>query len=182
MVFAGASGCGKSTLVAGLLPRGWKYLSDEFALIDPSTLYLRPFPKAVCIKAGAFGIVRRMNLPFAGRRYYVKGLKGRVGYINPHDLGPGTIAGPTPVRFVIFPNYVEGREPRLYSLSRARAALSLARCGLNRTVFPNQAIPILSDVVRGADCFRLESGPLADTCELIESLVTNGHGRSAKIA
>ena len=37
------------------MPRGWEHLSDEFALIEPNTRDLRPFPKPVCVKAGFFG-------------------------------------------------------------------------------------------------------------------------------
>ncbi len=170
VIFAGASGCGKSTLVAGLLGRGWKYLSDEFALIDPNTLDLRPFPKAVCVKAGAFEIVQRLNLPFAGPRCYVKGIKGKVGYINPYDIAPDAIPGPAPVRFVIFPKYLEGCAARLRPVARARAAFMLAGSGLNRDVFADRALSILADVARGAECFSLECGSIDETCDLLEAL------------
>ena len=170
VVLAAGSGEGKSTLAAGLLARGWKYLSDEFALIDPHTLRLHPFPKAICIKGGSFEIVRRLHLPFAGRRYYVKGLKGRVGYVNPHDVGGESIADASPIRLVLFPRYTEGRPLRLHPLKPARAAFGLAGCALNRNVFADRAVSILSDVVRGTDCFALESSSLDDACDLIESL------------
>ncbi len=171
-IFAGGSGYGKSTLAAGLLSLGWRYLSDEFALIDPATLYAHPFPKAVCVKAGAFDIIQRLGLPFARRRVYVKGMKGRVGYINPCDVGPNTVAGPTAIRFIVFPKYTEGGRPRLYPISRARALIDLTGCALNRHVYGDRAPAILAEVVRGAECFRLEAGPIDDTCKLIESLLS----------
>ena len=170
-LFAGGSGSGKSTLVAGLLARGWRYLCDEFALIDPGTLHLHPFPKAVCIKAGSFDIVEYLKLPLARRRYYIKGLKGRVGYINPRDVGSDIVGGPSPVRFVIFPKYIAGGKPDLYPISRARAAFALSGCALNRNAFGNRAISILANVVRGAECFSLETGPIDKTCDLVESLL-----------
>lgn len=39
------SGTGKSTLTAKLLQRGYEYLSDELAWLQPSDLTVRPFPK-----------------------------------------------------------------------------------------------------------------------------------------
>ena len=42
-VFPAASGQGKSTLVAELLDRGWHYLSDEVAPIDPASRAVLPF-------------------------------------------------------------------------------------------------------------------------------------------
>ena len=70
-VFAGDSGCGKSTLAATLLAHGWQYLCDEFALVDADSLLLNPFPKALCIKAGSYPVIRKLGLPFARRRDYV---------------------------------------------------------------------------------------------------------------
>lgn len=169
-IFAGASGCGKSTLAAALLLRGWGYLGDELALIDPNSLNLQPFPKALCIKAGSFGLVRRLNMSFAGRRHHVKGFKGHVGYINPLDVRAHSLGDPAPVRFVIFPKYTEGCKPRLYPVSRARGAFELARCALNSNMIGHQAFSVLSDLVRGAECYGLESGPIDSACDLIESL------------
>src|SRR5690606_23289944 len=63
VVFPGAPGRGKSTLAAGLLMRGGAYLSDEFALLDPQSHLLVPYPKALCIKAGAFETLRGIGFP-----------------------------------------------------------------------------------------------------------------------
>ncbi len=170
VVLAGPSGAGKSTLAAGLLARGWKYLSDEFALIDPTTLYVHPFPKALCIKAGAFSAMKRLNLPLWRRRHYVKALKGHVGYISPQDLGGRVGAGGYPIRLVVFPRYADGEQPRVYPISRAQAVFSLGGCTLNRDTFRDRMIPILSRVVRRARCLGLVSGPLEETCDLLEAL------------
>lgn len=171
VILAAGSGCGKSTLVAGLMARGWTYLSDEFALINPDTLNAHAFPKAVCIKAGAFGLVRELGLPFAGRRYYVKGLKGRVGYVNPREVGSGTVGSQTRIRLVIFPKYTPHRQPRLNRVARAKAVFALAGSALNRNAFADQGVSVLSRVVREADCFGIDSGSLDRTCDLLESLI-----------
>lgn len=172
VILAGPSGAGKSTLVAGLLARGWKYLSDEFALIHPDTLLLHPFPKAVCIKSGAFPIAEELELPFASRHYYLKGLKGMVRYINPNRLTPSSVAAPCPVRLVLFPRYTPDIvDPSVSPLSRARAAFMLLGGALNRRRFGGRAVSIICDVVRAAECRALRSGPIQATCEAIESLI-----------
>ncbi len=174
VIFVGPSGTGKSTLAAGLLARGWQYLSDEFALIDPDTLLVHPFPKALCVKAGSFDVVERLKLPIWRRRHYVKAFKGRVGYISTRDIAEQLETSPRPVRLVVFPKYAEGAEARLYSIPRARAAFLLAQHVLNRNTFDGEAIPILSDVVRNADSVRLDAGSLDVTCDLVESLLSSG--------
>ncbi len=170
VVFAGKSGAGKSTLVAGLLARGWQYMCDEFAMIDTSTYRLLPFPKAVCIKAGSFDLVRRLDLKLCGDRRYVKALKGKVGYISPADL-PGAAARPCPITHVIFPNYTGHPKSRLRPVTQARAAFMLASHTLNRDVLGGQVAATASHIVRDARCVVLESGDIEDACDLVESIV-----------
>ena len=169
-IFAGTSGVGKSTLAAGLLTCGWRYLSDEFALIDPDTMHIHPFPKALCIKSGAFDEMKRLGVPFASRGCYVKALKGRVSYVRPRDIRPDAVAERAPIHCVVFPKFVGSGKPRLRSIPRAQAAVLLAAHALNRHQFGERATSILCDVVRNADCFALESTAIDDTCDLLNTL------------
>jgi HprK-related kinase A len=178
VVFPGQSGSGKSTLALGLLSRGWKYLSEEFALISAATTWVHPFPKALCIKAGAFDTVQGMNIPFAGRCYNVEGYKGRVAYVNPLDFGEHAIGDQCPIRYIIFPRYAAGSVPRLRKMSPATAAFELLRHSMNRSTFRERALSILAEVVRGAECFQLESSALDDACETVEDVVSGRTRRS----
>ncbi len=173
-IFAAGSGCGKSTLAAGLLALGWGYLCDEFALINPSTFCLHSFPKALCIKSGSFPVIRQLGLPFTRRRDYIKGVKGPVSYINPRDVRPYKQADPAPIRYIIFPKYIEGGEPRLHRISRGRALLELTRSAFNRDAFGGRAVSVLANVVHRSECFRLEIGDLQETCTLLESRLGRG--------
>ncbi len=170
LIMAAESGFGKTTLAAGLLARGWQYLSDEFALIDPDDLRIHPFPKALCVKNGSFPVMERLGLP-VWRRHYVKALKGEVGYVNPLAGGRAVAARACPARLIVFPRYAENTRPRLYPISRAQAAFELARHALNRNVHGARAASILSDLARGARCYALDSGPIRETCDELERLI-----------
>jgi len=173
-VFAGFAGCGKSTLAAALISRGWQYLCDELALIRPETLDMHPFPKALCIKLDGFEIIRRMNLRFAGGEHHLKGSKGRVAYINPLEVGPETIGRPSPVRFVALLRYTPGVPARLRRISASQAAFGLARHAVNRDAHRDRTISILGDLVRRAECYVVESGPIEETCDLLEQVISQG--------
>ena len=170
LLLVGGSGAGKSTLAAGLMARGWTYFCDELALIDPQNLRAHPFPKALCIKAGSFPAIGRLGLPLWRRRHYSKHFKGPVGYVPPPAPTHGEVLRPCPVRRVVFPEYAPHCPPRLHELSRAAAAFKLVGCTLNRHAFGYRAMPLACALVRRADCFRLEAGPLEATCDLIDAL------------
>lgn len=167
-IFAGPSGSGKSTLAAGLMTRGWGYLCDEFAMVHPNTASLHSFPKALCIKAGSFACIERLGLRFARRGDYIKGIKGRVAYLRPADVGSHTIADPAPIRYVIFPSYAAGRQPRLEPIARSRAILDLVAGVFNPDRYGMRTVSILTEAVRHAEMFRLDVGDLEETCRLLE--------------
>ncbi len=50
LVMTGQSGSGKSTLSALLGSRGWRFLGDEFVLLDPATGDIAPFPRLISLK------------------------------------------------------------------------------------------------------------------------------------
>lgn len=167
MILTAESGSGKSTTAAGLCTAGWQYMCDEFALIEPRTLEAHPLPKALCVKAGSFDAIRAVGLSLHAERYYAKAFKGRVGYVAPHDLPGGLAVQPKPVRWILLPQYVAGAEPTLEPIARAAAVLSLAKQCFNRHIYQQRAIDMLSEVVRHAECYRLISGDLTATSQMI---------------
>lgn len=170
-VFAGNSGTGKSTLAAGLLSRKWRYFCDEFALIDQHAVRIHPFPKALCVKAGSFEVVRRLDLPLQTHPFWIKAFKGPVGYIDPNAASAEVADLPVQVRFVVFPKYVSGGATRLFPVSRGRAVFALRQHTFNADVLGPRTLSILSRMVRGADCFGLEYGRLEDACNILETLL-----------
>lgn len=171
-MFPADSGSGKSTLALALLSRGWKYFCDEFAMIDPETLCLHPFPKALCIKSGSFEIVHRSGLAFAAGRYHVHGYKGQVGYVNPLHFGSDVMAEPAPIRLIVLPKYTPGIAPRCRPTTPDQAAFALARHSPNRTAFGDRAIAVFTDIARKTDALALDVGPLEETCDLLEDLLS----------
>ncbi len=57
LILTGESGSGKSTLAALLALKGWRFLGDEFALIEPATGMIHPFPRPTSLKNEAIAAV-----------------------------------------------------------------------------------------------------------------------------
>jgi HprK-related kinase A len=179
LILPGDPGSGKSTLAAGLVARGWSYLCDEFALIEPETPAVHPFPRALCIKEPSFPVVDGLGLPLRRKTPYRKPTKGRVAFLNPLEVRPDVEGRPAPVRWVIFPKYIPGAEPTLKLMSRSQAAFDLSRQCFNFCECEARALAVLALVARGADCYRLTAGDIHDTCDLLESLLLSGVARKA---
>ena len=173
LILPGDPGCGKSTLTAGLLARKWSYLCDEFALIDRGTLAVHPFPRALCMKEPSFPVIDGLGLPLRRKIPYRKPVKGRVAFLNPREIRADIAGRPSPVRWVIFPQYVAGATPTLEKLTRSQAAYRLTRQCFNFPVHQQKALTTLAGVVRQADCYQLVGGDIQATCDLVESLLPN---------
>lgn len=170
LILPGDPGSGKSTLTAGLLTRGWSYLCDEFALIDAWSGKVNPYPRALCIKEGSFGVVEKLGIPLQRKTPYQKPTKGRVAFLNPLDVDAGIVGRPSPVRWVVFPKYVSGATTQLRPMARSQCAYMLAKQCFNIRVDQRASLACLANVVRKADCFQLVFGDIHDACDLVEWL------------
>lgn len=182
VVFPGTSGSGKSTLTAGLLAHGWRYLCDEFALIHADTLALHPYPRAICIKRPSYPVIETLGLRLHENRQYVKGGKGRVGFVRPTDVRPDAVGRACPIGCVIFPKYVERAQPQLLPISRGQAAFDLHAVCFNLLDCERLGLDVIAEMIRGASCYRLVSGEINATCGLVQSVVERAGVRAPRCA
>lgn len=168
-VFPGRPTVGKTTLAAALLARGWKYLSDEFALIDPVTRRVVPYPKALSVKSGSFDMLARLGLPIFESPMHRRRLKGWVRPLDPYRVRPDAVGRPCRVGLIIFPEHGAGDAPAIEPLSRAEAVFELAHSCFNFFKFRRRGVELLVDVARRASCHRLRTGDLVRSCERVEA-------------
>ncbi len=174
ILFPASPGSGKTTLSAGLVIRGADYFSDEFALIDPKTLLVCPYPKAFCVKEGSIPILQNFCPGLNLDSRWIKKRKGPVAFLDPWLIRENPVAAPSQIDYVVFPNYSPRAQPALTAISKAEAAFNLNRHSLNFLNFRERGIEMLAELVQSADCYQLQAGELGPTCELINQLVRNG--------
>lgn len=182
MILPGSPGSGKTTLTAGMLTRGWSYLCDEFALIDSSSHMVHPYPRALCIKEPSFAVMDRLNLPMCRKTPYQKATKGRVAFLQPVEYKKDIIGKAGLIRWIVFPKYIADTQPMLQPMTRAEALYCLSQQCFNIQVHQQHAFEALTSIVRNALCYRLISGDIHATCDMVQHMVKNQRDKQARSA
>lgn len=173
VLLAGPSGSGKSTLTLGLLNYGYKYLTDEVVVVSRSRLEAIPFQRPIYIYGWLPTISPDVRKDFKFYRF-----KERYGktvqpwqYAVPQRNAILPKGSGFEVGWIIFPRYNESQKNSfLKPISKAEAAFKLMQDGWNMLRFSDRGLKVCSELVKKADCYRLETGDLKEACERIEEL------------
>lgn len=170
IVIPAPSGSGKSTLCAGLAFRGWRLLSDEFALVCPRSGELIPNPRPVSLKNESIEVVRRFA-PEAEFGSLVRDtVKGVVGHVRAPDAALALARQRAAPGWIVMPRYTPGHPPTLRRMDRALAFMRLVENAFNYAVFGRQGFDMLGALVDRSQCFTFEYGDLGAATELFDRL------------
>lgn len=158
VVLAGRPGSGKTTLAAVMTLLGAGYLCDEFALLDPATHRLQPFPKAMNLKEASIAVVASLRPRLRLRPSRTACGKGRVAVLPPHRVRADAVGRAVEPRLVVFPSYCAGAATRMRSLPPAEALLRLERLSFNLLSHRAAGVELLVRVLRECTCIELEYG------------------------
>ena len=188
VIIPGGPGFGKTTLAAALTSRGWKYASDEFAMIDTVDGSIVPYPKALSVKTGSMDLLRSFGLPVDAAPTFDRADKGAIRLLPARAIHGDAVASSARIRLVVFPALTPGAEPDVAPMSQAESVFEMSRRCFNLLRFRSEAIGILSRVAASCHSYRLQSGDLGATCRLMDRLVQfvaadrRRHARSAALS
>jgi HprK-related kinase A len=169
ILMPGASGAGKSTLVAALALAGFRYLSDELAVVDGAASAALPFLKPLCLKAGGW---TTLQAAFDTRQSPLNAVRPdgeQVFYLVPPR--PCALERRLPIRSILMPVRRTGADAVLAPISRAQTLAELARHSLNLPRHGPAAIEALARVVEGAACYTLTYEDLPAAVATVSTLV-----------
>jgi hypothetical protein len=147
IVIPGRSYSGKSTLVAELVRLGATYVSDEYAVLDPSGL-VQPFAKPLSIRTGRHD---------------------RLGQLVPV---PQALIADRPVRagLIVLTSYAPGAQWRPSVHSRAEGGLALLQNTVSARLRPGSALSATSRLAGAAVVLAGRRGEASETApELLEA-------------
>lgn len=170
MILPAPPGSGKSTLCAGLVSRGWRLLSDELTVIDPSSACIVPVPRPVSLKNASIEVIRRFAPDAVLGPVVHETTKGSVAHMRPPAesvRNADVLAAPG---WVVLPKFVPGAPTRLEPLPKARALMRLISNAFNFNMHGAQGFELLADIVDRCDCFEFSYSQLDDAVCLFTEL------------
>lgn len=163
-------GSGKSTLAAALGFRGWRFLSDEFCLIDLQRGVLLPFPRLVALKNASVPAMRAHAPTARIGRDFPETAKGCLAHLQPP---PGSIEAmdePAVPGWIVFPQFRAGAGARLEAVAPDR---TMARLCTNAFNYEHTGLPgfeTVARLVRDCPAHALMFGTLDDAIAVLDEL------------
>ncbi len=105
LILTGESGSGKSTLSALLMVAGWRFLGDEFVLVDPASGQACPFPRPVSLKNASIAALTAI-LPADQFGPVIAGTpKGTIRHLRPDSRAIDAMDEPAVPALILFPRF-----------------------------------------------------------------------------
>ncbi len=105
LIMTGLSGSGKSTLSAMLGRNGWRFMGDEFVLIDPASGEAAPFPRMISLKNSAIAAMEAVA-PGAQFGPLLAGTpKGDIRHLVPPTEAIAAMDQSAPPALLLFPRF-----------------------------------------------------------------------------
>ncbi len=168
-------GAGKSTLCAALAHRGWRFLSDEFALIRFEDLAVLPFPRLIPLKNEAIDLMADYAPQAVMGPKLHNTRKGTVAHCCPPLESVAADRTPGTPRLIIFPRYRPGSELVLKPHPKGLAFMRLPSHSFNYDRLGKAGFATLATLVDRCDVYSLHYGGDLDRAQaalaaLVDSL------------
>jgi HprK-related kinase A len=173
MLFPAWPGSGKTTLCAALIHRGWRLFSDEFGLVRPSTLEALPIPRPMPLKNESIDVIKAFAPEAELGPTILNTRKGTIAHVKPPRLSIRDAAHAANVRWIVFPQWVDGVDLECEEMPKADAFLTLATNAFNYEMLGETAYAAVRDLVNAARCYRLVYSDLAQAVSVLSALAAN---------
>ena len=129
LIMTGASGSGKSTLAAMLGCRGWRFMGDEFVLLDLVTGQAVPFPRLISLKNEAIGAMQVTALDGRFGPLISGTPKGDIRHLVPAQDAILAMAQPATPTLLLFPSF--GFESAVREIGASEVFMRLTQASTN---------------------------------------------------
>jgi len=145
LLMTGLSGSGKSTLSAMLGERGWRFMGDEFALLNPETGLVHSFPRLISLKNEA---IKAMQAQVPDDRFgpMMEGTpKGDIRHIVPPKSAVENMDKPANPVLLLFPRF--GYDKDIRDMGKSEIFVRLTQASTNYVALGERGFRALTQFV-----------------------------------
>lgn len=151
---------GKSTLTAALVSRGFRLLSDEFAVVRLADRMVLPLPRAIALKNASIEVMRAFAPRAVIGPEFPKTRKGRVAHLAPDAASVAARDVPAFPALIVFPAYTPGAAAAAEPYPKSRAFAKLSVNAFNYELLGPEGFDAVGAVVARCACYQLRFGDL----------------------
>ncbi len=155
IIMPGESGSGKSTLAAGLGYRGWRFLSDEFALLDPDSLLHHAYPRPTSLKNDAIQVMKAWIDPARFSKLFPGTQKGNICYLQPEISSLRRMHETATPKLIVFPAFSREYEPELVPMTPSEAMVRMVAGSANYDKLGERGFECLTRLVNQCPAYWL---------------------------
>jgi HprK-related kinase A len=155
-------GTGKSTLCAGLSFSGWRLLSDELTLVDPTTGLIHGLARPIGLKNASIDVLRRFAPDVRIGPTVHETTKGSVAHVAPPPASVSQVDRPARPAWIVLPRYLAGSPATLEPMPKAEGFMQLVDNSFNYHLYGARGFAVLAALVDGCDCYRFTYGDLRE--------------------
>ena len=169
LLMTGLSGSGKSTLAAMLGETGgWRFMGDEFALLDTATGHILPFPRIVSLKNEAIAVMEGIVRTHRFGPLLRDTPKGDIRHLIPPANAVEAMREGGPPALLLYPRF--GYVPEVRPMGREENFIRLTQASTNYVALGEAGFGALTRLVKDTPTLAFDFNDGAEAIKRIETL------------
>jgi HprK-related kinase A len=169
LIMSGQSGSGKSTLAALLGESGdWRFMGDEFTLIDPASGAALAFPRPISLKNQAIAEMEARVEPSRFGPLLRSTPKGDIRHMVPRADALAAMHQPADPALILFPRF--GEALSVTRIAPAELFVRLTEASTNYALLGEPAFVALTRMVQNVPALAISYPDSASGLQLVEQL------------
>ena len=168
LILTGESGSGKSTLSTLLAADGWRFMGDEFVLLEPETGAMHAFPRPVSLKNASIAVLEAILPDSRFGPRLVGTPKGDIRHVKPDSVAIAAMDQTAMPRLILFPRF--GFDAAVRDVPPGEVFVRLTQASTNYTALGERGFAALTRLVTTVPAKANDYPDTATALDLVSSL------------